>query len=91
MLDCSNDASRFRGCLYNKLDKETVPEEVAKFLAQNVPVSLSHESGSALPVDLHKWMDAVERNPYPKDLLVTQISSVSELKQRFQIVLASVI
>ena len=54
-------------------------------MAENVPLRVNGE-----PVDLEKWLKAVERNPQKNLLGVTQIKSVEELKQRAAMVLSSI-
>ena len=43
-----------------------------------------------VPVDLHKWLQAMEKNPLKSVLVPTQISSVLELKERTFTVLKAV-
>ena len=63
-----------------------MPEEYSKFLTENVPRAIH----PGKPVDLHKWLNAVENNPMKGELHPDQVSSVSELKERTLKTLANV-
>lgn len=54
-------------------------------MAENIPLRIENE-----PVDLSKWLKAVEKNPQKNVLGVTQIKSVHELKDRAKLVLESI-
>jgi len=56
-----------------------IPEEQRKFLAENVPKHVGND-----PVDLYKWLDAVDKNPDRSLLFPVQISSVRDLKKRIE-------
>ena len=90
MLERESEYNRFRACFYNKVDQEKLNLEAIKFLNEHVPSALIGDDGTILPVDLHKWLDVAEANPDKEKLSVTQIGSVSELKQRMDVVLESV-
>ena len=82
MVSTGSDQNRFRSCFYNKISK--LPADQKKFLFENIPVKIGNE-----PVDLAKWLKTVEKNPQKNVLGVTQINSVSELKDRAKLVLES--
>lgn len=76
ILEPQSDQNRFRACLYNKAS-EQIPEQQKKFMHTNIPKQIGDK-----PVDMHKWMLAMQVNPSPDQLMPTQISSVTELKER---------
>jgi len=75
MISTGSDKNRFRCILYNKISK--LSRQQKQFLAENIPQGIGGE-----PVDLHKWLQAVENNPAKNTLTPTQINSVEELKTR---------
>lgn len=83
MITPGSDENRFRACFYNKINK--FPAEQKKFLAENVPLTVSGE-----PVDLAKWLKAVEKNPSKNTLGVTQTNSVAGLKERAEAILVGI-
>lgn len=85
ILEQTSENNRFRGIVYNKKSKN-MPEEYSKFLTENVPRAIH----PGKPVDLHKWLNAVENNPMKDELHPDQVSSVSELKERTLKTLANV-
>jgi hypothetical protein len=64
MITPGNHENRFRACFYNKINK--LPADQKKFLNENVPLSINGE-----PIDLSKWLTAVEKNPSKNTLGVT--------------------
>jgi hypothetical protein len=56
MVSTGNDENRFRACFYNKISK--FPADQKKFMQENIPLRIDNE-----PVDLNKWLAAVEKNP----------------------------
>ena len=77
MLDRSSTQNRFRACLYNKFEKDNHSREEVKLIKEYVPESLENNT---FPVDMHKWMKAINDNPDHEKLIPTQIGSVAELK-----------
>ena len=62
-LSQTSASNRFRGVVYNKISSDFYNIDQQKFLAENVPTSLQINEGVIVPVDLDKWMTAVEKNP----------------------------
>jgi hypothetical protein len=56
MISPGTDENRFRACFYNKIAK--MPADQKKFMNENIPLRVNDE-----PVDLSKWLKAVEKNP----------------------------
>ena len=64
MISSGTEENRFRACFYNKISK--LPADQKKFMAENIPLKVNNE-----PVDLSKWLKAVEKNPQKNVLGVT--------------------
>ena len=84
-IDPASAKNRFRGCLFNKINAKGANAQDLQFIQEHVPVFL----GSA-PVDLEKWIRAVQVNPERREFAPTQVSSVAELKERTLKVLKAV-
>lgn len=79
-VDTRSKQNRFRACLYNQIPNyQNLKREETQFFIENVPREFN-----GIPVDLHKWLQAVETNPDKARLVPTQISSTAQLKERVQ-------
>lgn len=78
MLDRSSDQNRFRACFYNKSNLKELEPDLKRLVQEYVPLQVNGDQ----PVDLDKWLKAVEANPDRSKLIPTQIGSVTELKAR---------